>query len=69
MNALIKKLESGSLTDSETAILVDILKEQKRCIEYYSQNFVSTWDNSDININWRAVKSNDHRQEKIDDAK
>lgn len=59
MNSLIKKLESNSLTESERQSLVEILKEQKKTIEYYSQNFVGEWGN----VNWRAVKCNNHTKE------
>lgn len=58
MNLLIKKLESNSLTDSERQSLVKILKEQKKTIEYYSQNFVGVWDDK-ANVNWRAKKCNE----------
>lgn len=67
MKALIKKLESNSLSESERKSLVKILDEQKKCIEYYSQNFVGSWGSDQVNINWRAKKSNKHTQEMINE--
>lgn len=63
---IVKKLEKNeSITEDETLILVEAVKEQIKTIEYYSQNFAGNWDNEQVNVNWRAHKCNEHIESKI----
>lgn len=64
MRGMIKKLESNTLNDVEKQILVEILKEQNKTIEYYSQSFIGVWDCQKVNVNWRAKKCNEHIEAK-----
>jgi len=60
INAIVNKLKKKqSLSDTELNIVLSIFGEQVNCIDYYSQNFVGSWDSNKVNVNWRAVKCNE----------
>ena len=65
MKELIKKIQSDSLSEMDKQILIETLKEQGKCIDYYSQNFVGTWDCDEVNVNWRAKDCKKNIEDKI----
>lgn len=65
---IAKKIEKKQeLTETEMRIVAEALKEQSKCIEYYSQNFIGNWNCDEVNVNWRAIKCNDYIKNKMDE--